>query len=75
MFIQVSSERKSDTGKENVTKGEQSGRVSSKKGQKTASLARPVSLKLSWIVYFVISLFPFPLYPLKLAVYVGDLHM
>ncbi|KAJ6713084.1 P-LOOP CONTAINING NUCLEOSIDE TRIPHOSPHATE HYDROLASES SUPERFAMILY PROTEIN [Salix purpurea] len=38
----VSSERKTDTGKENVTKGEQSGRVSSKKGQKTASLARPV---------------------------------
>ncbi|KAF9688920.1 hypothetical protein SADUNF_Sadunf01G0038200 [Salix dunnii] len=38
----VSSERKSDTGKENVTKGEQSGRASSKKGQKTASLARPV---------------------------------
>ncbi|KAJ6945543.1 hypothetical protein NC651_000565 [Populus alba x Populus x berolinensis] len=38
----VSSERKSDTGKENVTKGEQFGRVSSKKRQKTASLTRPV---------------------------------
>jgi chromosome transmission fidelity protein 18 len=45
MFMQVSSERKSDTGKENVTKGEQFGRVSSKKGRKTASLTRPVSLK------------------------------
>lgn len=38
----VASERKSDTGKENVTKGEQFGRVSSKKGRKTASLTRPV---------------------------------
>ena len=41
MFMQV----KSDTGKENVTNGEQFGRVSSKKRQKTASLTRPVSLK------------------------------
>ncbi|KAG6787907.1 hypothetical protein POTOM_003954 [Populus tomentosa] len=38
----VFSERKSDTGKENITKGEQFGRVSSKKRQKTASLTRPV---------------------------------
>ncbi|KAJ9154037.1 hypothetical protein P3X46_027415 [Hevea brasiliensis] len=38
----VSAERKSGTGKENATKGEQSGRPSSKKGRKTLSLSRPV---------------------------------
>ncbi|WCJ24233.1 Replication factor C large subunit [Euphorbia peplus] len=39
----VSAERKSTTGKENVTKGEETGKPSSKKGRKkTASLSRPV---------------------------------
>ncbi|XP_012092645.1 chromosome transmission fidelity protein 18 homolog isoform X2 [Jatropha curcas] len=38
----VSAERRSDTGKEKVAKGEQSGRASSKKGRKTTSLSRPV---------------------------------
>ncbi|KAG6731295.1 hypothetical protein I3842_01G122700 [Carya illinoinensis] len=38
----VSAEKKSDMGKENVAKEEQSGKKSSKKGHKTASLSRPV---------------------------------
>ncbi|XP_059632203.1 uncharacterized protein LOC132274873 [Cornus florida] len=38
----VSAERKSDTGKENVAKEEQSGRMSSKRKRKNASLSRPV---------------------------------
>lgn len=38
----VSAEKKSDMGKENVAKEEQSGKKSSKKGRKTASLSRPV---------------------------------
>lgn len=45
IFMQVSAERNSDTGKENAAKGEQSGRPSSKKVRKTMSLSRPVSLK------------------------------
>ncbi|KAE8076222.1 hypothetical protein FH972_014885 [Carpinus fangiana] len=38
----VSAEKKSDMGKENIAKEEQSGKKSSKKGRKTASLSRPV---------------------------------
>ncbi|XP_065862856.1 uncharacterized protein [Euphorbia lathyris] len=39
----VSADRKSTTGKENVTKGEETGKASSKKGRKkTVSLSRPV---------------------------------
>ncbi|XP_048235422.1 chromosome transmission fidelity protein 18 homolog isoform X3 [Ricinus communis] len=38
----VSAERKSNTGKENVAKGDQSGKISAKKGRKTVSLSRPV---------------------------------
>ncbi|CAK7336240.1 unnamed protein product [Dovyalis caffra] len=45
----VLAERKADTGKENVTKGEQSRRITSKKGQKTATLARPEGMKTSSI--------------------------
>jgi chromosome transmission fidelity protein 18 len=41
----VSAEKKSDMGKENIAKEEQSGKKSSKKGRKTASLSRPVSLR------------------------------
>lgn len=39
--MQVSGEKKSDVGKENLAK-EQPGRKASKKGRKTASLSRPV---------------------------------
>ncbi|GLT72910.1 hypothetical protein SLA2020_448050 [Shorea laevis] len=38
----VSAEKKSDMGKENIAREEQSGKKSSKKGRKTASLSRPV---------------------------------
>ncbi|KAK9288096.1 hypothetical protein L1049_016543 [Liquidambar formosana] len=40
--MQVSAERKSDSGNQNVSKEGQLGRVSSKKGRKTVSLSRPV---------------------------------
>ncbi|CAL1384459.1 unnamed protein product [Linum trigynum] len=38
----VSSDKKAETGKDNLAKGEQSGRILSKKGRKTSSLSRPV---------------------------------
>ncbi|KAK6914254.1 ATPase, AAA-type, core, partial [Dillenia turbinata] len=42
LVLQVTAERKSDLGKENVTKEGKPGRSSSKKGHKTALLSRPV---------------------------------
>lgn len=45
LSTQVSADKKSDMEKENVNKEQTSGKASSKKGRKSASLSRPVSFK------------------------------
>lgn len=50
LLMQLSADRKSDIGKENVSKEEQIGRTSSRKKHRSESLSRPVRFKLSYVV-------------------------
>lgn len=52
-MMQLSAERKSDTGKENIAQEANSGGKSTKKKQKSSVLLRPVSTILSHTIFLI----------------------
>lgn len=54
IMMQLSAERKSDTGKENISQEANSGRKSSKKKQNGSVLLRPVSTILPCTIFHLI---------------------